>query len=152
MNHRGTLMNHRVSMWTKAVRSLLIAAALTMVSCRPQPRVEPRHTELGWRPIASWSGHGNTQTDSFNIGSGQWRIKWETSHEPIPGKGTFVLKVHSLVSGRFVEKAVDHRGVGHGVEYVAEEPRAFFLVIESSGIDWKVSVEEGVVGELADTR
>jgi len=123
-----------------------------MVSCRAHPQAQPEHTELGWRPIASWSGHGNTQTDSFNIGSGQWRIKWETSHELASGKGTFVLKVHSLVSGRFVETAVDHQGVGRGVEYVAEEPRAFFLVIESSGIDWAVSVEEVVVGEQEDSR
>jgi len=108
--------------------------------------------ELGWRPIASWTGQGNTQTDSFNIGSGQWRIKWETNHERIPGQGAFTLKVHSLVSGRFVETAVDHKGVGHGVEYVAEEPRAFFLVIESNGIDWKVSVEEGVIGEQEGSR
>jgi hypothetical protein len=123
-----------------------------MVSCRDQPEARPKHTELGWRPIASWSGHGNTQTDSFNIGSGQWRIKWETSHEQVPGKGTFVLKVHSLVSGRFVQTAVDHKGVGSDVAYVAEEPRAFFLVIESGGIDWKVSVDEGVVGVQEDSR
>ncbi|MGD0907795.1 MAG: hypothetical protein ABSA96_09455 [Candidatus Acidiferrales bacterium] len=145
-------MNHRDSIPTTYLRAVLVAFALMMSSCRPQPQAQPKHTELGWRPIASWAGHGNTQTDSFNIGSGQWRIKWEASNEQAPGKGTFVLKVHSLVSGRFVETAVDHQGVGRGVEYVAEEPRAFFLVIESRDIDWTVSVEEGVVGEQEDSR
>jgi len=48
--------------------------------------------------------------------------------------------------------AVDHIGVGRDVAYVSEDPRAFFLVIESSGIDWAVSVEEGVVGEQEDPR
>jgi hypothetical protein len=145
-------MNQIVSISTNSVRAILIAAVLTMVSCRSQAPATAKPAELGWRPISSWSGQGNTQTDSFNIGSGQWRIKWETSHEQVPGKGTFRLKVHSLVSGRFVQTAVDHQGVGHDVAYVAEEPRAFFLVIESSGIDWKVSVEEGVVGEQEESR
>ena len=145
-------MNRRNSCSTNTVRAVLIVVALAMVSCRPQPPATPNHVELGWRPIVSWSGHGNTQTDSFNIGSGQWRIKWATSHEQIPGKGTFRLKVHSLVSGRFVETAVDHQGIGSDVAYVAEEPRAFFLVIESRDIDWKDAVEEGVVGEQGDSR
>jgi hypothetical protein len=41
---------------------------------------------------------------------------------------------------------VDHKGEGSGVAYVTEDPRQFFLVIESSGVDWNVWVEEGVVG------
>src|ERR1700690_1948370 len=140
-------MNRRNSCSTNTVRAVLIVVALAMVSCRPQPPATPNHVELGWRHIDSWSGHGNTQTDSFNIGSGQWRIKWETSNEKVPGKGTFRVIVHSLVSGRFVVTAVDHVGVGQDIAYVAEEPRQFFLVIESSDIDWKVSVDEGVIGE-----
>ncbi|MGD0964912.1 MAG: hypothetical protein ABSA57_13560 [Candidatus Acidiferrales bacterium] len=125
----------------------LLAAAVMLASCRPQPPAPRKPALLGWRPIASWSGRGNIETDSFNIGSGQWRIKWETSHEQSPGKGAFRVIVHSLVSGRYVSTPVDHQGAGSGVAYVAEDPRQFFLVIESSGIDWKVSVEEGVVGE-----
>jgi hypothetical protein len=134
------------------MRTLLILAALTITSCQASPQAAHKSAELGWLPIESWSGHGNTQTDSFNIGSGQWRIKWETSHEQPPGKGTFRVKVHSLVSGRFVVTAVDRKGVGQDIAYVAEEPRAFFLVIESSDVDWKVSVEEGVIGEQDDPR
>jgi hypothetical protein len=129
------------------MRLLLITVVLTMASCQSQPQAAPRQAAVGWRHIDSWSGHGNTQTDSFNIGSGQWRIKWETSNEKVPGKGTFRVIVHSLVSGRFVVTAVDHVGVGQDIAYVAEEPRQFFLVIESSNIDWKVSVDEGVIGE-----
>jgi hypothetical protein len=147
-------MSHENSIFTKTASTLLVAAVLMTVSCRSH-RPEPapaNNSALGWRPIASWSGGGNTQTDSFNIGSGQWRIKWETSHEQSPGKSYFRLKVHSLVSGRFVETAVDHQGVGRDVVYVAEEPRAFFLVIESGGIDWNVAVEEGVVGDQEAQR
>ena len=97
--------------------------------------------------MASWSGRGNTQTESFNMESGQWRIRWETSNIESSNAGTFQAIVHSTVSGRFVEVAVDHQGAGKGVAYVGEDPRQFFLDIESSGVDWKVSVEEGVIGE-----
>ena len=48
--------------------------------------------------------------------------------------------------------AVDHNGAGNGVAYEAEDPRPFFLVIESSGVDWKVAVDEGVVGEEEGPR
>jgi hypothetical protein len=129
------------------MRILLVAVVVMLASCRPQPPAPRKPPELGWRPIATWSGHGNIETDSFNIGSGQWRIKWETSHEQLPGKGTFRVIVHSLVSGRYVSTPVDHQGVSSGIAYVAEDPRQFFLVIESTGIDWNVSVEEGVIGE-----
>ena len=97
--------------------------------------------------MASWSGRGNTQTESFDMESGQWRIRWETSDIQFSSAGTFRAIVHSSVSGRFVEVAVEHQGAGKGVAYVAEDPRQFFLDIESSGVDWKVAVEEGVIGE-----
>jgi hypothetical protein len=130
-----------------ALLFVAIAVALALASCRPQPQPPPRKSaELGWRPVISFSGRGDTLTDSFNIGSGQWRILWETSHPSAPGKGAFRVIVHSLVSGRYVSTPVDRLGAGSGVAYVAEDPRQFFLVIESKDIDWKVSVEEGVIG------
>jgi hypothetical protein len=130
----------------KGMKIVVLAAAFLLASCRPQPQAVRKPAELGWLPVISFSGRGSTQTDSFNIGSGQWRIKWQTSHEQAPGKGTFRVIVHSLVSGRFVSVSVDHEGEGSGVAYVTEDPRQFFLVIESSGVDWNVWVEEGVIG------
>jgi hypothetical protein len=142
-------MSLRASIFKSTATTLLAATALMLISCRPDsPKPVPeKHTIYGWRPVVSWSGHGNTQTESFPIGSGQWRIKWETSNEISPGKGRFKVIVHSLVSGRFVMVAADHQGVGKDVAYLAEEPRQFFLDIESHDIDWKISVEEGVIGE-----
>jgi hypothetical protein len=134
------------------MRIFIATAALVMASCRSGPKPAQKPAELGWRPVVSFSGRGNTLTDSFNIGSGQWRIKWVASHEESPGKGSFRVIVHSLVSGRFVSTPVDHRGEGRGIAYVAEDPRQFFLVIESSGLDWKVEVEEGVIGEPEGSR
>ena len=58
----------------------------------------------------------------------------------------FKMDVHSLVSGRWVATAADETKPGEGVFYLAEEPRQFFLEIESSGLEWHVEVEEGTNG------
>jgi hypothetical protein len=43
--------------------------------------------------------------------------------------------------------AIDHSGPGEGIAYVAEEPRPFFLSIESAGLEWTVRIEEGSWGQ-----
>lgn len=126
---------------------LLVLAALAMSACGSQSKPPVKEPTIGWRPVASWSGRGNTQTDSFSMGSGQWRIRWETSAQQASSTGKFRVIIHSTVSGRFVEVAVEHQGPGSGLVYVSEDPRSFFLEIESNGVDWKVAVEEGVIAE-----
>jgi hypothetical protein len=101
---------------------------------------------VGWRPVASFSGHGDSQTESFNIESGQWRIKWATTNEKPAGAGMFQATVHSAVSGRPLGVPIEHRGVGSGTTWVNEDPRLYHLVIESRSVDWSVAVEESVVG------
>ena len=126
---------------------LVMALALSVAACRPAspPKAESQAVRVGWRPVETFSGHGSTQTQSFEIGSGQWRIKWETKNEMPPGTGTFQVTVNSAVSGRPLELAVDHRGVGHDIAYVNEDPRLFHLVIDSNNVDWSVAIEEAVV-------
>jgi hypothetical protein len=96
--------------------------------------------------MASFSGRGDSQTESFDIDSTEWRIKWQTKGAASPAAGTFHVVVHSAVSGRPLMDAVQQRGNGHGIAYVTEEPRLFHLVIESNGLDWSVAVQEAVVG------
>ena len=119
---------------------------LLISSCKSTPHSEPQHTQVGWRPTASFSGRGDSQTESFDIDSTQWRIKWQTKGAASPGAGMFHLVVHSAVSGRPIMDALQHHGDGHGIVYVTEDPRLYHLVIESSGLDWSVAVEEAVVG------
>jgi hypothetical protein len=126
---------------------LLILTAFVTWGCRPRPEARAKKTAIGWRPVASWSGHGNYQTESFYMENGQWRVRWKTSERQVSKAGAFRAIIHSTVSGRFVEVAAEHQGAGSGMTYVAEDPRQFFLVIESSGVDWNIAVEEGVVGE-----
>jgi hypothetical protein len=118
---------------------------LLFAGCNSSPKPAAGHVAVGWRPIQAWSGHGDAQTESFNIDSGQWRIKWATSNENPPGSGTFRVTVDSAVSGRPLGVAVEHSGIGHDVAYVNEDPRLYHLVIESRGVDWSMSVEESAV-------
>ena len=132
---------------TQSMKLALIVAALLFAACGSESK-PVRQAVVGWRPLGTWSGYGNAQTDSFNIESSQWRIKWITKNEKPAGAGTFRAEVHSAVSGRPLGFTVEHAGPGHGVEIVNEDPRLFFLDIVSSNIDWSVSVEEGVAGFL----
>jgi hypothetical protein len=159
--------------WLLVLIPLLAAVGLILglYWSRPQAKASPKTFAMGWRPVVSWSGHGSTQTESFNIETGQWRIKWATrpqsrdsqtqathaqatqaEHQQSEDKQVFPMNkfrlvVHSSVSGRFVTVAAEHQGAGNGIAYLAEEPRQFFLVIESGGLDWTVQVEEGIEGQ-----
>jgi hypothetical protein len=126
---------------------VLLCALLLGAGCGTKPKPEAKAPAVGWRFIESWSGQGDTQTDSFDIQSGEFRIKWQTSHETSPGAGSFRVMVHSGVSSRPITLAVDHRGVGADVAYVRDDPRPYFLVITSKNVDWSIRVEEGIVGQ-----
>lgn len=125
------------------VAAALFALGIAACARHPQPK-----QAIGWRPVGTWSGHGNAQTDSFNIDSGQWRIKWSVTNENPAGTGTFHATVHSAVSGRPLLEEIIHQGPGHGTAYVNEDPRLFDIDVESANEDWTVSVEEAVAGTV----
>ena len=89
------------------------------------------------------------QTEPFISDTGSLRLRWETSNEAAPGTGTFRVTVHSDVSGRSLVLAVDARGVGRDITYVSEDPRSFFLAVESANLDWTVAADEGVAATKA---
>jgi hypothetical protein len=99
-----------------------------------------------WGAIESWSGSGDTQTDSFNIETWQFRLRWKTSNETAPGTGKFRLSVHSAVSGRELSDPIEHDGVGSDIAYITQDPHLCYLVIDSKNVDWSVTVEEPITG------
>jgi hypothetical protein len=129
-------------MFKKTTIIALTAIALASVGCRSERNPEVKPAPLAWQKVGSWSGRGNAQTDSFDIGFSQCRIRWETRNEKPPGQGIFHVTVNSAVSGRELAVAVDHRGTGHDLAYVGVDPHFSYLVIESSNVDWSVTVEE----------
>ena len=84
------------------------------------------------------------QTEPFISDTGSLRLRWETTNETAPGTGRFRVTVHSDVSGRPLVLAVDARGVGRDIAYVSEDPRSFFLAVDSANLDWTVTADEGV--------
>jgi len=127
------------------MRFVLLAASLVIVGCRSEARQPPKFT-VSWRPVGSWAGRGNTQTESFEL-SGRWRIRWETKNETSPGAGTLRVSVNSAVSARPLAVPIDHQGPGHDTADVTEDPHLFYLVIDSSNIDWSITAEQPVASE-----
>jgi hypothetical protein len=120
---------------------VLVAAAVACGARADQPKAsEPA---VAWRPLGSWSGHGNQQTESFTSDTGTLRVRWETTAES-GDPGAFRLTAHSAISGRPLQQVVDHRGIGSGVGYVQQDPHVFYVVVESNHVNWKFTVEEAV--------
>jgi hypothetical protein len=107
---------------------------------------------MSWHQLASWTGRGSRQTESFTSETGMLRLRWQTAGE-VPGRtGTFRATLHSAISGRPLAVAVEHNGAGSDTAYVSETPRVFFLVIASDDLDWSVAVDEGAVGTPVEGR
>jgi hypothetical protein len=125
---------------------LIVTLIAASAACREPatPATSRTATDtVAWKPLGSWSGHGVMQTEAFISDTGSLRVTWETRNEAVPGTGVLTIALHSGVSGRPLLDVVSHTGVGRDVTYVTEDPREFFLVIESSNLDWSVSVAEG---------
>src|SRR6185312_16991936 len=129
-----------------AAPAALLAAVVFLAACNSAP-AKPKTPLVGWRHIADFSGRGSTQTESFNIESTQWRIKWEAKGDTTPSTGTMLIMVNSAVSGRPIALGVEHNGNGKGIAYVTEDPRYYYLVITSKNLDWSLSVDEEVLGQ-----
>ena len=126
-----------------ALASVGLGIALLTASCR-EDQTRARRPTVVWRKLGTWSGHGSMQTDPFISDTGSLRLRWETSREAAPGTGTFRVTLHSDVSGRPLLVAVDARGVGRDTTYVTEDPRPFFLAVESTNLDWTIEADEAV--------
>ena len=125
---------------------LSLAAVMLTGACRTESKPANQVRQIGWLPIVKFSGNGSLQTDSFDITSGEWRIKWSAINEKPPGAGTLKITVHSEISGRPLMVALDQKGTGHGTAYINEDPRLYHLVVDSTGVDWNLAIEQAEVG------
>ena len=129
------------------IRLALVACTILATSaCRSEAKPAP--SAIVWRPLASWSGRGSSQTDTFTSDTGGFRVKWETRNENPAGTGVFDLTLHSAISGRLVAPVVEQRGIGHDVTYVYEDPHVFYFVVSSANLDWTFAVDEGVTARM----
>jgi hypothetical protein len=136
--------------FVRAVAVPILAGFLS--SACSTPAAEPvQKEEVFWKKLGEWSGNGNTQTESFIGLTGALRMHWRTENEAPKGAGTFRLILQSAISGRALQEPVDETGTGEGTAYVAEDPRAFYMSVESTNLDWSFTVEEAVFGTPAET-
>ena len=127
----------------------LAVVAVAVAACGPRARAEPQPAARGvsWRQLGSWSGRGSLQTESFTSETGALRVRWETrlpTGTTPAGRPLFRLNAHSAISGRLLQPVVEHAGAGSGVGYVQQDPHVFYVVVESSQLNWTFTVEEAV--------
>jgi hypothetical protein len=143
------------AMRPRVIAAFLFGALLASCACRERASATaaaPVAQQTTWRKLGEWSGSGSQQTDSFTSDSGALRIHWKTAAQPgAPQPGSFVLTLHSSISGRALQVAVDERGAGEKTVYVSPDPHVFFARIESTGLDWTFSVDEGYSGPVLKT-
>jgi hypothetical protein len=128
-----------------------VVAAVMSGSCGGPKNQPPQRSEpsVAWRQLGSWSGHGSLQTESFTSDTGTLRVRWETtsadrSDQPEASTGTFRLDAHSAISGRLLQPVVDRTGAGRGVDYVQQDPHVFYIVVESTRLNWRFTVDEAI--------
>jgi hypothetical protein len=127
-----------------------VAAALLASACgAPSAKAVPKEVVI-WKNLGAWSGRGNLQTESFLGLTGALRMHWQTKNEVPTGTGTFRLILQSAISGRALQETVDEKGLGEGTAYVAEDPRVFYISVESANLDWSFTVEEALFGSQAE--
>jgi hypothetical protein len=129
-----------------------LAAALCLTSgCRSSAPPPPPNAVVVWKQVGSWSGRGDAQTENFTSDGGGFRVHWEMKNEPRPDAGRLRVVFRICDSGREIIEAIDARGAGGGTEEVAaERPRWYYLTIESSDADWKVTVDERIDAQARD--
>jgi hypothetical protein len=127
-----------------------VAAALFASACGAAPPKRVPKEVVIWKNLGAWSGRGNAQTESFLGLTGALRMHWQTKNEAPGGTGTFRLILQSAISGRALQETVDEKGVGEGTAYVAEDPRVFYMLVESANLDWSFTVEEALFGSQAE--
>jgi septal ring-binding cell division protein DamX len=120
--------------------------------------------ETSWRKLGEWSGREGIQTESFATDSGALRVRWKATVAP-PAKADtasaraaeqrsassarhFTLAIHSAISGRPLQVAVDRDTPGEGIAYVTDDPHTCFAKVDAEGFDWSFTVEEGVSGTV----
>jgi hypothetical protein len=140
----------RVQRWLTRGAAVAVAAGVLSSGCST-PAAEPARKEsFVWKKLGEWSGRGNAQTESFIGLTGALRMRWRTENEAPKGAGTFKLILQSAISGRTLQEPVDETGPGQGEVYVAEDPRGFYMSVESANLDWSVTVEEAVFGNARE--
>jgi hypothetical protein len=126
-------------------RNWKLLLLLILSGCRSEAPPPQPQSVVVWKPLGSWSGRGDKQTETFTGDSGGFRVHWKAAKEMPVGSGRLRVVFRSGDSGREIIEAIDARGEGGGTEEVAaDRPRWFYVTIESANVDWTVSIDERI--------
>ncbi len=131
---------------------LLVLVVMT-AACRPlrdAATAVSQHAETPAAPrqLGAWTGKGST-TLGFVSESGSFRINW-TTRNPEGSLSNFQLTLRSGISGRTLKVITDHRGAGSGSVEFGDDPRMYEFLVDASGIEWSISVEETFAPQRRD--
>jgi hypothetical protein len=127
-------------------KPVVLGLALMTLACAPSRDDAAVASQQEGKPAAvrqlgSWSGKGNT-TLGFVSESGSFRITWKAQNHDNAQPGTFLLTLRSGISGRPMKVIADQQGAGGGSVDFGDDPRLYEFLVESSRIDWSISVQE----------
>ena len=127
-----------------AAAGCLVRAAVPPEAAQAQPE---RAEAVVWQPLGTWTGTGSAQSESFIGNTGAFRVRWEARGAGA-APGELRVTLHSAVSGRPIVTAVDVRGAGQGESIVSDDPRVYYVQVDSSNLEWRFTVDEGVFGTI----
>jgi hypothetical protein len=118
-----------------------LAALMAAIACGAAPEPVRETAAPVSRELGAWTGTGST-TLGFVSESGSFRITWKARNQDNARPGAFQLTLRSGISGRPMKVIADHKGAGGGSVEFGDDPRMYEFLVESSGIEWEVSVQE----------
>ena len=125
---------------------MLLLLAVMIPACRPSSDAalagsQHAGTPAAVRQLGAWTGKSST-TLGFVSESGSFRITWKARNQDNAQPGAFQLTLRSGISGRPMKVIADQKGEGGGSVEFGDDPRMYEFLVDASGIDWAISVEE----------
>ena len=121
-----------------------LLAALLCAGCTPEAERRQAARVATWRPIQSWSGHGNAQLGTFPTGGGPLRFHWQAEARMGGAPSSLKIRLHSADSGRILADVADQPGGGAGSTEIIDDHQRFYMTVEAADLEWTIRVEEAV--------
>ena len=97
----------------------------------------PADTGKTWTVRGVWQGSGGRETEAFVVGQ-HWRVDW--LYNPVPG-GSLQIFIYHADGRLLMTMAANAQSSGADTSFWAG-PGRYFLMIKSTGGDWKVDVQD----------
>ena len=127
--------------------TLVLSIGLGCGDVAKEKRADPKtySAPKTWSVVKTWSGNTDTETETFNVESSEWRIK---AHIVDTGRGwESELAVYAYNDQGRMAGEVEVVGKGNGTEaegisYVHSPPGKYYLKVLSLRNSWVITVED----------